>query len=223
MAIPIFSSSTGLRNITNITRISSISSSYQSTIQDRYNQVQGKSESELAAMGLKYADGTYWQITSPTTSVAWLTKNNIDSIAGRYEKLLDSSGNYAYPLDIPQGIMADVVNKYGSTLSKDELIKTARDVYQKTGNNLTDQNISTAIAQVQTSTQQTNPDLADKMADSTTSTSSTTSILPSGLSQTISNAIPTESKSFFKKYGIWLLGGGIVIIAGIIIFKPTKS
>ena len=218
MATSIFGSSAGLRDITS--RLSSIKSSYESTIKDRYNQVQGKTESELAAMGLKYADGTYWQITSPSTSVAWLTRNNIDSITGRYEKLLDSSGNYAYPLDIPQDIMADVVNKYGSTLSKDELIKTARDVYQKTGNNLTDQNISAAITQVQTNTQQTNPDLAEKMADSTTST---TSILPTGITQTISNAIPTESKSFFKKYGIWIIAGIVVIGAAIFLFKPKKS
>lgn len=184
-----------------------LNNQYNATIQDRYNQIQGKSEAELASMGITFMDDTYWK-----DGKAWLTKNNIDTITGRWSQLVDSSGNYLYPLDIPQDIMGDVVNKYGATLTKDELIKIARDVYQKTGNNLSNSSINAALSDVESQTQQTNPNLANKMADSN-----------SLLSSTLMNSdsyLPKDSKSFFKKYGWWMLGG--IAFIGLVYFIIPK-
>lgn len=202
-----------------------LGSQASATMQDRYNQVKGKTESELAAMGLKFEDGTYWKITSPTTSESWLTKNNIDAIAGRWEKLLDSNGNYMYPIDIPQDIMGDVVNQYGSTLSKDELIKMARDVYKKTGSNLTDQKIQSAIDQTHQEIQKSNPSLGDKLQQAVQeSADKRVSIQQSGLSESaLTSDGQGKSKSFLSKYGIWLIGSAIVIVSGIFLFKSKKA
>lgn len=195
------------------------------TLQDRYNQVQGKSETELSAMGIQFIDGTYFK-----DGVAWLSKNDIDNITGRYSALLDSNGNYIYPIDIPQDIMSSVVNQYGSTLTKDELIKTARDVYQKTGTNLSDTNIQSAINDTHQQATTSNTSLGNKMQQAVQSSADkaiqnlqpTSGSNPNAIVAT-NNTGTNKSKSFFSTYGIWLIAGGIIIVAGFFLLKPKKN
>ena len=112
---------------------------YNDTIKDRYNQVQGKSASDLAAMGITLVDGTYFK-----NGVAWLTANNIEAIEGK---------------------------------------KPA--------------------ATTPTNTNDNNP---GSLASNLTDTS-------------IAKPLP----SFFSKYGVWLIGGAIVLISGILLLIPKKK
>lgn len=210
-------------------KINTLRSSFDSTIRDRYNQIQGKTDSELAAMGITFMDGTYWK-----DGKAWLTKNNIDTITDKFKPLMDSSGNYAYPLDIPESIMVAVVNKFPS-LTKDEQINIARQVFAIDRNDYSDSAISAAIDQVMAKTKNTDPVLSNKLqSDSTTTanttTGSTTSTLQSGLTNSSSNisgtsplSITNASKSFFSKYKYWLIGGAAIIVVAILLVPKKKS
>lgn len=195
-------------------RNDALRATYTATIQDKYALIQGKTTSELKAMGIELIGGSYFK-----DGVAWLTENSIDSITGRWAKLVDGNGNYLYPLDIPQNIMGDVVNQYGSALSKDELIKIAREVYQKTGGDLSNTSIKSAIDTVQSNATKTNPDLAVKMDDAVTIQSS---LVPANVVDTVSDATGV-SKSFIAKYGVWLIGGAVVIIAAIFLIPKRKK
>lgn len=105
--------------------IANLSAQQDAEMRARYEQVKGKSSGELSAMGIQLLDGTYFK-----DNMAWLTKDWVDKIAGKYAALMDESGHtYVYPLDIPQDIMAAVIEKYGATLTKDEMIALARDAY----------------------------------------------------------------------------------------------
>lgn len=200
----------------------------------RYSQVQGKTTEQLSAMGIIYQDGTYWK-----DGMAWLTKNDIDSVTGKYNSLLDSSGNYMYPLDIPSDIMLAVVNRFGYDLTKEHLILIAQKTFQITGGNLTDSSIQgaidvvagkgitpaadmvtgTGLKQVDTTTATTAPatsttNLANTADELTTGTTSNYQAFPGGSNSATASA---------KKKIVW----GVVAVLGItgiiLIVKMKKS
>lgn len=180
---------------------SALQASYNATMQQRYAQVQGKTADELAAMGITLgSDGTYF-----LNGQAWLTKNNIDQVTGKYAALYDANGNYAYPLTIPQDLMAAVVAKYSSTLSKDEMIALAQKAYSSLGSgyNNSDATIQQGITNA---TAQTDPTTAAKIqqADSTQGTT-------------------TAAPSFVKKYAGWILiGVGGILLIVLLMTKKKK-
>ncbi|HYE69525.1 MAG TPA: hypothetical protein VEA58_12990 [Anaerovoracaceae bacterium] len=214
-------SSIGIVGIRGSGGITTLTSQYDATMRARYEEIKGKTAAELAAMNIVYNDGSYFK-----DNKAYLVKNYIDKIEGLYDKLKDETGNYAYPLDIPQDFMAAIVNKYDGTMSKEDMIKMARDAYNSVKVEFSDSTkqvkndiIDKGVANAEGQATQENPKVAEVIAEVKKEEKPATTSLASP---------PGETKANGNSLGIlnnkWILiGGGLFTLGLITLIITSKS